>query len=145
MHFVRNRGGLKILIPWPVDALGAYGANASSADEMDAWVYDNLAVPEDAAIVGIGAGRNRDGHPLIQVSLKSSDALGDPTYPHITRNAVRTDKIEQSRINAEAVKLHPRIPTDLHQKLVDSAEQNHRSLNAEILHRLESTFEERLR
>lgn len=142
MHFVRNRGGLKILIPWPVDALGEYGASTSTSEEMDAWVHANLVVPEDAAIVGIGAGRKRDGDPIIQVAIKPSDALEDPTFPHISRNAVRTAKIEQSRVNEEAVKIHPRIPIDLHQKLVASAERNHRSLNAELLYRLESTFEE---
>ena len=35
-----------------------------------------------------------------------------------------------------------RIPTELRSKLEDSAEINGRSLNAEILHRLEHSFDE---
>jgi|GEM_PF-1805722 len=47
---------------------------------------------------------------------------------------------QQSRLTGSAKGIHVRVPEDLHRKIVESAEQNHRSINAEILYHLEQVY-----
>lgn len=65
-------GGINLLMQWPEDVFGVYGKNDATDEQIDAWVIENLIIPQTVRVAGIVPGRHHRGGkliPCIQVTL----------------------------------------------------------------------------
>jgi len=72
-----NNSGWTRNVQWPVDALGEYGANTSTDEDLDAYVYEQTGVqpggiintPDFPLILSACAGRDNHQRPIIRLSV----------------------------------------------------------------------------
>jgi hypothetical protein len=76
-----------VLIPWPADALGEYGVNESTDEDLDLWVEAHFD-SQDTIVKGICPGdhqnRDRSLHPVVIVTVTHKDvstAMDESSYP----------------------------------------------------------------
>jgi hypothetical protein len=76
----------RIHIPWPAHDLGAYGANQSTAADMDRWVSEHVGLPANTSIIGTCAGRAYRGNDLLPCLIVTAARAGAGELPLRIRN-----------------------------------------------------------